>query len=262
MNYYDLKGKVALVTGAGQGIGKAAAEAIVRSGGDVVLCDINEEKIKQNAAEFETLGVKAVAIKMDVSDIESINAGVDEAVAKLGHIDILLNCAGIQKSIFLVDMTPEEWDRHMNINLRGGVFLTKAVAKHMLENGIHGTIEFISSQAGKIGEAENSAYSTSKSAMFALVQSLALEFAENDINVVAIAPGFTNSDMMQNMFKREAELNNKDVAFYEKQWSDKVPMKRMAEPYEIGSFMAFLASKEAHYITGVTISIAGGNILV
>ncbi|MCT9855773.1 SDR family NAD(P)-dependent oxidoreductase [Priestia megaterium] len=260
MNRYDLKGKVALITGSGQGIGKGAAQAIAQSGGNVILCGRTMNKLNKVAKELELLGVEVMPIEMDISSIDEINDAVSLSVEKFGQIDILLNCAGISDLFKLVDIEPEFWDEIFDINLRGSVFMSKAVAKHMIEKEIHGTIEFVSSQAGKIGEYGNAAYSASKSALHALCQSMALELAEYNINVVTVCPGFTNTQMMQTEFQEKGVLNDTDPKIYEQELIDTIPLKRMASPYEVGSLMAYLSSGEASYITGVTITMAGGYV--
>ena len=262
MNDYKLNGKVAIVTGAGQGIGKAAAKALANSGANVVLCGRTLEKLEKTAEEIRAMGVEALPVKMDVTNIEDIDKSVTAAVEKFGHIDILLNCAGIWKPSKLVDLEPEFWDNMMNINLKGAVFMSRAVARHMVENNIPGTIELISSQAGKIGEYANSTYGASKSAMDAWCQAVALELAEYNINVVAVAPGFTYSEMLQDVFKKRGASFGKDASVFEQEVNEQVPMKRMATTDEVGSLMAYLASEDASYITGVVITIAGGNITI
>ncbi len=262
MNDYKLNGKVAVVTGAGQGIGKAAAIAAASSGADIVLCGRTMSKLEKAAEEIRALGVKALPIQMDVTNYDDIEKTVQEAEKEFGHIDILFNCAGVWKPSNLVDLTPEFWDSIMDINLKGAVFMSRAVARHMIEKEIHGTIELISSQAGKIGEYGNSTYGASKSAMDAWCQAVALELAEYDINVVAVAPGFTYTEMLQDVYKKRGASLGKDPSVFEQEVNEQVPLKRMAKPEEIGSLMAYLASEDASYITGVVITIAGGNITV
>jgi len=262
MNKYDLKGKVALITGAGQGIGKAAAQAIANSGGNVILCGRTLDKLNKVAEEIKSLGVEVLPIKLDVANIDEINAAVEKSIETFGRIDILLNCAGISELYNVVDLEPEFWDEIFDINLKGSVFMTKAVAKHMIAEGIEGTIQFVSSMAGKMGMPKDSAYSASKSALHAFCQSAALEFAPNNINVVAICPGYINTDMMQNEFRTQAPLHNMEPEEFEQQLVDTIPMKRMADPYEVGSLMAFLSTKEASYITGVSMTIAGGYVTI
>ena len=205
MNDYKLNGKTAIVTGAGQGIGKAAAKAVAYSGANVVLCGRTLEKLEKTAEEIRELGAETLTVKMDVTNIDDIERSVRDAVDRFGHIDILLNCAGVWKPSKLVELEPDFWDSIMDINLKGAVFMSREVARHMVANDIHGTIELISSQAGKIGEYANSTYGASKSAMDAWCQAVALELAEYDINVVAVAPGFTYSEMLQDVFRKRPE---------------------------------------------------------
>ncbi len=262
MNDYKLTGKVAIITGAGQGIGKAAALAVARSGAAVILCGRTLSKLEKAAEEIEALGVKALPIQMDVTNMDDIVSAVAKGAEAFGHIDILLNCAGVWKPSNLVDLEPEFWDSIMNINLKGAVFMSREVARHMIKNGIHGTIELISSQAGKIGEYGNSTYGASKSAMDAWCQAVALELGEHDINVVAVAPGFTYTEMLKDVYAKRGALEGKDPRVYAEEVAQGVPLKRMATPEEVGSMMAYLASEDASYITGVVLTIAGGNITV
>ncbi len=262
MNDYKLNGKVALITGAGQGIGKAAALAVANSGASVVLCGRTMEKLEKAAGEIKALGVDALPIKMDVTNLDDIERAVKEGVEKFAHIDILLNCAGIWKPSNLVDLEPEFWDNMMDINLKGAVFMSRTVARHMIEKGIHGTIELVSSQAGKVGEYGNSTYGASKSAMDAWCQAVALELGEYNINVVAVAPGFTYTEMLKDVYAKRGTLEGKDPESYAEEVAAGVPLKRMASPEEVGSLMAYLASDDASYITGVVITIAGGNITI
>lgn len=262
MNDYKLNGKTAIITGAGQGIGKAAALAVANSGANVVLCGRTLEKLEKTAEEIRTPGVEALPVKMDVTSLDDIDRSVEEAEKKFGHIDILLNCAGIWKPSKLTELEPEFWDNMMDINLKGAVFMSRAVARHMTKNNIPGTIELISSQAGKVGEYANSTYGASKSAMDAWCQAVALELAEYNINVVAVAPGFTYTEMLKDVYKKRGASLGKDPSVFENEVNEQVPMKRMAKPEEVGSLMAYLASEDAKYITGVVITIAGGNITV
>ncbi|MDE8734822.1 MAG: SDR family oxidoreductase [Clostridiales Family XIII bacterium] len=262
MNDYKLTGKVAIITGAGQGIGKAAALAAANSGASVILCGRTLEKLEKAAEEIRALGVKALPVKMDVTNLADIERAVAEGVKAFGHIDILFNCAGIWKPSKLVDLEPEFWDNMMDINLKGAVFMSREVARHMIKNGIHGTIELISSQAGKVGEYGNSTYGASKSAMDAWCQAVALELGEYDINVVAVAPGFTYTEMLKDVYAKRGALEGNDPESYAQEVAAGVPLKRMAAPEEVGSMMAYLASEDASYITGVVLTIAGGNITV
>lgn len=261
MNDYKLTGKNAIITGAGQGIGKAAALAVAASGANVVLCGRTLSKLEAAAEEVRALGVEAYPIAMDVTDFEQIKSAVAEAAEKFGHLDILLNCAGVWKPCNILELTPEFWNSIMDINLTGAVFMSSEVAKHMVANKIEGTIELISSQAGKVGEYENSTYGASKSAMYAWCQAAALDLAPYNINVVAVAPGFTFTEMLKDVYEKRSAKEGKPAEEYAREVAESVPLKRMAKPEEVGSMMAYLASEDASYITGQVFTIAGGYIL-
>ena len=260
MNHYDLSGKVAMITGAGTGIGRATALELAKSGADVILCARTLEKLKSTADAIETLGVKALPIKTDVTNIDDINTAVKKGVETFGHIDILVNSAGHWAPMKLVDMEPEFWDNMQNTHLRGAVFASKAVARQMIDKNIHGTIILMSSQAAKVGEYGNSAYGSAKNAMHTLCQCMSLELGEYGINTVTICPGFTYSEMLRDVFRERSTIEGKSLKDYENALSNTIPMKRFCECSEIGSLIAFLSSEEASYISGVTITVAGGNI--
>lgn len=259
---YQLKGKIALVTGAGQGIGRAAAVSLARSGADVILCGRTLDKLEKAAKEVEAAGAKALPIQMDICSIDDINHAVAKGVEVFGHIDVLINSAGIWMPCKITEMVPEIWDTIVNTNLRGAAFMAKAVSAHMVEKGIHGTILFVSSQAAKMGEYGNSAYGAAKAALHTMTQCMALELAEYDINVVAICPGSVNTEMLQGvMIKRGAEQGMTQEEYKEVICS-KIPMNRLAEPSEIGNLLCFLASDDASYITGVNLTVAGGQTII
>lgn len=259
---YNLKGKVALVTGSAQGIGKATAMAFAKSGSDVILCDINYDKLVTTAKEIEALGVKVLPLKMDVCNSADIENAVTKSVETFGHIDVLLNCAGICIASKIVELDEKIWDLIMNINLRGVFVLTKKVVQHMIDNKIRGRILTISSQASKMGEYANGAYSCSKSAINTFTQVIAQELAEYGITANCICPGYVNTDIMQKVFLERGPLEGMTPAEYEAKLCGRIPLGRMAEPSEIGNFLAFLASEDASYITGVALTISGGSTII
>jgi NAD(P)-dependent dehydrogenase (short-subunit alcohol dehydrogenase family) len=259
---YNLKEKVALVTGSAQGIGKATAIAFAQSGSNVILCDINYDKLVTVAKEIEELGVKVLPIKMDVSSTADIDNAIAKGIETFGHIDVLLNCAGICIASKIVELDEKIWDLIMNVNLRGVFILTKKVAKYMIDNGIKGRILTISSQASKIGEYANGAYSCSKSAINTFTQVIAQELAEYGITANCICPGYVNTDIMQKVFEERGPLEGMTPAEYEAKLCGRIPLGRMAEPSEIGNFLAFLASEDANYITGMALTIAGGSTII
>ncbi len=258
---YELKGKVALVTGAAQGIGKATAMVFAKNGVDLIACDINYEQLAESCKEFEAQGVRALPVKMDVSNYENVQNGVQQGIDQFGRIDILLNCAGIVISKKLTEMEVTSWERVMDIDLKSVFMLSKVVAAHMIEKGIPGRIITISSQASKIGEYANSVYSCAKAAINTLTQVMAQEWGEYGISATAICPGYVNTDMMKKVFNERGPLEGMTPEEYKARLCSRIPLGRMAEPHEIGELMAFLASPAGGYITGVAITIAGGSTL-
>lgn len=258
---YELKGKKVMITGAAQGIGKETAIVFAKQKADIIACDINLEKLKDSCLEFEQYGIRTLPIKMDVGDEESVKEGVAKAIDEIGRIDVLLNCAGVVISRKLFDLEEKEWERVMSIDLKSVFMLGREVAKHMVENKIHGRIITVSSQASKIGEYANGVYSCAKAGINTLTQVMAQEWAEYGITVNAVCPGYVNTELMRGVFEKRGPLEGMTPEQYKKKLCDRIPLGRMAEGRDVGELMAFLASPGADYITGVAITIAGGSTL-
>lgn len=258
----NLNGKVAFITGAAQGIGKATAMVLARYGCDLVIGDLKVGTLDGVAKQVEAIGVKVLPIQMNVSKSEDINKAVEQAIEHFGRIDILINCAGISHSSLIVELDESEWDRVMDINGKSVYLCSKAVANSMIKAGIKGKIISVSSQASKLGEYGNGVYSCSKAVVNTLTQVMGQELAQHGINVSAVCPGYINTEIMQKVFRERGPLEGMTAENYEKKLLEKVPMRRMAEPEEIGEFMAFLASDKANYITGVALTIAGGSTTI
>ncbi|HKL17293.1 MAG TPA: 3-oxoacyl-ACP reductase family protein [Patescibacteria group bacterium] len=243
-----LKNKVAIVTGARRGIGKAIALELAKKGASVVVSDINLEEQKQVVEEIKELGQKALAIKADVTSREEVENMVQKTIDKFGRIDILVNNAGISGLKPFQDITEEDWDKVLDINLKGNFLCTKAVSKHMIKQE-SGKIISIASIAGKVGFRNASAYCASKAGIVNLTKELALELAPKNINVNAIAPGIIKTKMTEDMLEDENQ---------KKALMQSIPLNRAGGPEEIGKAAAFLASNDADYITGHTLVIDGG----
>ncbi|MGI6169118.1 MAG: SDR family NAD(P)-dependent oxidoreductase [Christensenellales bacterium] len=263
MKYESLSGKNVMIVGSAQGIGKATAEVFAQNNVNLILCDINNEVLQATAKEIaDKYNVSALPIVVDVTSSKSIDACVQEAIEKVETIDVLVNCAGICIASKFVDLEEEMWDRHMNINLKGTYLTIKAVANHMIEKCIPGKILTISSQASKMAEYGNGAYCCSKAAINMMTSVLALELGEHGITVNCVCPGYVDTDIMQRVFQERGPLAGMTPEEYEDKLCSSVPLKRMAQPYEVGQFLSFLASDQAEYITGVALTIAGGNTLI
>jgi NAD(P)-dependent dehydrogenase (short-subunit alcohol dehydrogenase family) len=258
-----LANRVALISGAAQGIGKATALTLAKEGAHVVAADIRTDGLFQTVNEVKALGRRGLAIPMDVSNRAQVEQCVQRAIREFKRIDILVNCAGISTSNLIIDIPEDEWDRVMDINAKGVFLLCQAVAREMItQDGPGGKIINISSQASKVGETGNGGYCASKAAVNMITQVLALELAPHRINVNAICPGYVDTDLMQEVFQKRGPIEGMTPKQYQEKLVAHVPLTRMARPEEVADLIAFLSSDKADYITGVAITIAGGKTLI
>ena len=244
-----LKDKIALVTGAAQGIGKAIAIRLAREGANVAVCDMNEAVAQQTAAEIAALGVKAISQKVNVTQEKDVQVCVDKVIDTFGRIDILVNNAGITRDGLLIRMKEEDWDLVLAVNLRGTFICTKAVAKSMMKNR-SGKIVNVASIIGLIGNAGQANYAASKAGVIGLTKSVAKELASRGVNVNAVAPGFIDTAMTQAL----SEENRKKML-------ELVPFGRMGTPEDVADVVLFLSSDLARYVTGQVITIDGGMVM-
>ena len=241
-----LDGKIALVTGAARGIGRAIAEELASQGADIVVGDLQAEWCAETVAAVQAKGRKAMGLALNVADAASVEAGVEEAVKAFGRVDVCVNNAGITKDGLLIRMTEEDWDAVLDINLKGTFLMTKAVARPMMKQR-SGAIVNIASIIGLIGNAGQCNYSASKAGVIALTKSTAKELAGRGVRVNAVAPGFIQSKMTDAL---SAEVRQ--------QMLDNIPLKRFGSPEDVAKVVAFLAGDAASYITGQTLSVNGG----
>ena len=241
-----LKDKVAFVTGAAQGIGKAIAEALAREGAQVIVSDINFEAAQQTAKEIEGLGVKTLALKTNVADLQEVETSVSEAVKAFGRIDILVNNAGITKDNLLLRMKKEEWDAVISVNLTGAFHCSKIVSRLMMKNS-YGKIINIASIVGQMGNFGQANYAASKAGLIGFTKAAAREVASRNVTVNAVAPGFIDTEMTRKI-PEEAR----------RQLVSQIPMGKLGQPEDIARAVIFLASPEADYITGQVIAVNGG----
>lgn len=245
-----LEGKVALVTGASRGIGRAVAIHMAENGADVVVNYSGSEGAAQETVEaILALGRKAIKVKANVGNPEEVQAMVDLAQAEFGHIDILVNNAGITRDGLLMRMKDADWDEVMNINLKGVYLVTKAVSKLMMKQR-KGRIINMTSVSGVTGNAGQANYSAAKAGVIGFTKTCAKELASRGITVNAIAPGFIHTDMTDVLPEKVKE----SVATM-------VPLGRMGEPMEIAGVTAFLASDFASYVTGQVLHVDGGMVM-
>ena len=240
-----LKDKVAVITGAGKGIGAAIARRFAAEGAKLVICDLNEENIQGLAKEIEEKGGAALGFKVDVTDRSAIEDMIKQAVAKFGTIDILVNNAGIVKDVMLHKMKEEDWDLVMNINMKGAFNMVQSVMGIMRDKS-YGKIINVSS-AGRFGNVGQTNYSASKEAIVGFTRSLAKEAGGKGINVNAIAPGTIATDMYSGIPEHIRDIMKLIT-----------PLARAGQPEEVANLCLFLASDEASYITGQCIHCDGG----
>jgi len=241
-----LEGKVALITGGAQGIGRAIALLLAREGAKVVISDINLEKARETCREIEALGREALAVGGNVADAREAEAMVQQTIEKFGRMDILVNNAGITRDQVLLRMKEEDWDLVLSVNLKGAFLCTKAALRPFLKQK-GGKIVNISSVTGEMGNAGQANYAASKAGVLGFTKSIAREYARRNIQVNAVAPGFIDTAMSQ-------AIPQKDREFLIKQ----IPMERLGSPEDVAAAVLFLASPAADYITGQVLNVNGG----
>lgn len=245
---FTLEGKIAIVTGAARGIGREIALVFAHSGADLILVDVLEKELMKTAEEVDRIGRKNLSVVLDLSKTKEIKRLIRDVLNEFDRIDILVNNAGVVANNPATQVTEEEWDKTLNVNLKGLFFLSQAVGKHMIkEKG--GKIINIASQAGVIALDKHAAYSASKAGVISITKTLALEWGKFNINVNAIAPTVILTPLGK------------------KAWSDpqarsemlkKIPLGRFGEAWEVASIALFLASEASNLITGSTIMADGG----
>jgi len=244
-----VEGRVALVTGASQGIGRACALVLAAGGAKVALCARNEEKLQQAAAEIAGQGGEAAVFKMDVASEDEIKSGAKAVLAHFGNIDILVNNAGVTRDQLMMRMKRNDWDDVINTNLTGPFLLAQAVIGSMLKQR-WGRIINVTSIFGQIGQAGQTNYASSKAGLIGLTMSLAREVASRSITVNAVAPGFIDTAMTSVL---SDELKEKMRTL--------VPLGRTGTDMEVAHAVKFLASEEAGYITGEVLKVNGGILM-
>lgn len=242
-----MEGRVALVTGGGQGIGRAIVLALANKGVIPVIADINGQNACKVSEQVQATGVEAMYITVDLAKVSAIEDMVAKVIDRFGQIDILVNNAGILHSTSIADITEQEWDYILGINLKSVFFITQQVYLHMKQRRF-GRIINISSMAGRMGGYANGlAYTAAKAGVLGLTMGFARRVAEYNITVNAIAPGTTESDILKHFTHEQIEM-----------LKNQIPLKRLGSPEKIGELVAFLASDHADFITGAVIDINGG----
>ncbi|WP_328766800.1 SDR family NAD(P)-dependent oxidoreductase [Streptomyces sp. NBC_00286] len=246
--------KVALVTGAGRGIGEAIAERLAAYGTAVAVCDLDPQAADKVAAQLaERYSVRAIGVGADISDGAAVRAAVEGVSAELGPVDVLVNNAAVDVIGRFVDSREADWDRIIAVNLRGTITMTRAVLDSMIERE-SGHIIHIASDAGRVGSSGEVVYSATKGGVIAFGKALAREVARHGITVNSVCPGPTETALLGQV----AEYSQK---MYEAT-ARAIPLRRIAQPADIAGVVAFLASDDAAYMTGQTLSVSGGLTMV
>lgn len=253
-----IENKVALVTGAGQGIGRGIALRLAKDGASVMLVDVSATGIEAVAAEIAALGRKAATFVADISDRAQVYAAIDEAERQLGGFDIIVNNAGIAQVQPLSDVTPEEVDRIMRINVQGTLWGIQAAAKKFIERQQKGKIINACSIAGHDGFAMLGIYSATKFAVRALTQAAAKEYASRGITVNAYCPGIVGTGMWTEIDKRFSEITGAPVGETYKKYVEGIALGRAETPDDVASLVSYLAGPDSDYVTGQAILIDGG----
>ena len=251
-----LEGKSALITGSARGIGRAFAEAYIREGAKVAIADIDIDRASRTASD---LGPSAYAVRLDVTDQDSIDAAIQSVEDKTGGLDILINNAALFDLAPIVEITRDSYDRLFAINVAGTLFMMQAAAKSMIKRRQGGKIINMASQAGRRGEALVGVYCATKAAVISLTQSAGLNLIEHRINVNAIAPGVVDGEHWDDVDAKFAKYENRPLGEKKRLVGEAVPYGRMGNADDLTGMAIFLASAEADYIVAQTYNVDGGN---
>jgi 2-hydroxycyclohexanecarboxyl-CoA dehydrogenase len=245
-----LRDRTAFVTGAASGIGRAIALALAREGARVTIADLNAAGARDVAAEIEKAGGAAHAQPLDITDVAAVDAAVDASAARGGGLHVLVNCAGWDRPMPFVETTPEFWDRILAVNLKGPMACTRAALRHMIKQG-SGKIVSIASDAGRVGSTGEAVYSAAKGGLIALTKTVAREVARHRINVNCVCPGPSDTPLFQQEFAAASPKLAESLKRV-------IPWGRLGVPDDVAPAVVFLASDEAGFITGQTLSVSGG----
>jgi 2-hydroxycyclohexanecarboxyl-CoA dehydrogenase len=249
-----LRDKVAVVTGAASGIGRAIATALAAEGARVAVLDLDEAGGRETVALIERGGGRASVHRVDVTDVATVDATIDAVAADAGGLHVLVNCAGWDRPMPFVDTTPDFWDRILAINLRGPIACTRAALRHMIGQE-SGKIVSIASDAGRVGSTGEAVYSAAKGGLIAFTKTIARETARHHINVNCVCPGPSDTPLFQKEFAGPSPRLAESLKRV-------IPWGRLGVPEDVAPAVVFLASDDAGYITGQTLSVSGGLTMV
>jgi meso-butanediol dehydrogenase / (S,S)-butanediol dehydrogenase / diacetyl reductase len=253
----EFSGKVALVTGAGGGIGSGVALALGRAGATVAIADLKAEQLEGTRRALEATGAKCLALPTDVTVASQVEATVAAVISRCGKLDVLVNCAGIIYVVDCVETTEEQWDRTIAVNAKGVFLCCRAAARHMSQRK-QGKIVNIASMIGKTGVRRYTHYCASKFAVIGFTQALAMEMAPFGVNVNAVCPGIVDTGMLRFEIDVLSRIRGVTKEVIEQELKGQVPLGRYETPQDVAEMVLFLASEHAAYITGQSYNTTGG----
>jgi 3-oxoacyl-[acyl-carrier protein] reductase len=256
----ELQDQVAIVTGAGRGIGRAIALELASLGADVVVAELNAEAGERTAGEVREQGRRALAVATDVTRRTDLDQLVQRTVAELGRIDILVNNAGIYRAAPALEVDEAHWDAVMDINVKALFFACQAVLPTMVE-AKRGSIINLASMAGKLGSVTSLPYAASKAAVISITRSLALTFAPHGIRVNCVCPGFVQTDMWKQVEEGVSRVLGTTPEEMNRQRLAQIPLGRWEQPEDVAKLVGYLATDRAGYITGEPVNVSGGLVM-
>jgi NAD(P)-dependent dehydrogenase (short-subunit alcohol dehydrogenase family) len=256
----ELDGQIAIVTGAGRGIGRATALELAKMGADIVVAELDRAGADRTASEVKGLGRRVLIVPTDVTSRADLQAMADRARGEFGRIDVLVNNAGIYRAALPLDVTEEHWDAVLDVNAKAVFFASQAVLPAMIAQK-RGNIISLASLAGKIGSRNNLPYNASKAAVISITKSLALAHAADGIRANCVCPGFVETDMWIMVAREQGALQGMAPEEFTRQRLAQIPLGRMETPQDVANVITFLASSRAGYMTGQAINVTGGVIM-
>ena len=256
----ELDGQIAIVTGAGRGIGRATALELAKMGADIVVAELDRAGADRTASEVKGLGRRVLIVPTDVTSRADLQAMADRARGEFGRIDVLVNNAGIYRAALPLDVTEEHWDAVLDVNAKAVFFASQAVLPAMIAQK-RGNIISLASLAGKVGSRNNLPYNASKAAVISITKSLALAHAADGIRANCVCPGFVETDMWTMVAREQGALQGMAPEEFTRQRLAQIPLGRMETPQDVANVIAFLASSRAAYMTGQAINVTGGLIM-
>jgi 3-oxoacyl-[acyl-carrier protein] reductase len=245
-------GRVALLTGAGRGIGAATAQTLAAQGAAVLIGDMDVGPAAETAAEIRSGGAQAIAVPLDVTEADQVEAAVSRAVSEFGRLDILVACAGILRDNLVFKMSDDDWDAVVDTHLKGSFLAARAAQRHMVQQR-YGKMVFISSTSA-LGNRGQANYSAAKAGLQGLTRTLSIELGQFGINVNAVAPGFIETRMT----RATAERQGLDFEQMKVEAAARTPVRRVGQPQDVANVIAFLVSDESSFVSGQIIYVAGG----